>query len=211
MFFEQIKHIVNRELGMVDVTDLGFLAPGVWGIQIIVGEKANQAYSPLYNPNVDVLDRTKLPKMVPDVRILKLNGMEDERAVMIKLKPIKDTMSDYRKMPTFKEGMSGINSDPMRNYMTPEEQGVNTAINSNRPQDEADFQAEIAKQNEIAAGIPEPTKESGFMEEIMGALSDIGNKIGSIEQRVNNIEQSKGAEKKIHWKTLRKQNKEANL
>jgi len=215
MHFNQIKDIVLRELGNVQVSDKGFLAPGIWGIQIIVGEKPNPAYDPIFNPQVDVLDRSRLPKMIPDNRTLKLNGMEDERNILIKLKPIKDTMNDFKKLPTFKEGMSGINADPLSNYMTAEEKGANLAIEKSMDED-PEYQAEIARQNKITEGIPEaPNKGNGFMDEILGALSDIGDRIGGIEKRLNNVEEVAKSSSmpttsntgKKHWKTIEKENK----
>lgn len=179
MTFKEVEEIIYQELGPVPVSDLGFLAPGVWGISIIVGKKANEGYSPIYNPNVDIIDRSKLSPFKDDERILKLNGTEGEREVKMKLAVIKNTMSDFKPKPKFVENMSGISTDPERNYIKSREQ--------------EEFDKQIAKQNEIVADVPhnEVSDMTEVMSEIMNVMDKLSEKINNIDERLNKMEEPK--------------------
>lgn len=170
--------------------DIGWSAPGVHQYQIIVGMKPNPAYNPNFNPLTDVLDLSKLPQEVPDVRILNLNGAEDANAVVAKLQVIKNSLPENRVMPEIDRTMTSINQNPEKMYEPAPVQPANLGVEMA----DADFARELSMLNNspLVEGVP-IAKETSDMEsvlmETLNAVKSLAERIGTIE---DSLESRKG-------------------
>ena len=171
MDFQQLMTIIYERLGAkVIVKDLGWTAPGKHQIEIQVGTKDNPAYSPIFNPNVDVLDRTKNPQYIPDRRIISLNGMEDRNKVIEILDVIRKSLPENREIPKIEE-MAGMSTG--NEYKQAEPVGATMDL----------------PVQPIVNNIPEAPKESDPA--IMDALNTIMDTLDSLSRRVEDIESKK--------------------
>lgn len=105
MQIQEIETIAQQMLGAVTkVVDLGFPAPGIHQVAVIVGYKENPAYQEKIDPTSAFYDPLKPDKplgeqLIPDRRILNLNGTEDYNAIVQKLTRIQQDLVQKRQLP----------------------------------------------------------------------------------------------------------------
>jgi DNA-directed RNA polymerase subunit H (RpoH/RPB5) len=178
-----IKRLVNAVLPKATIEDLGWAAPGIHQFAIVVGMKSNPAFTPgaTYDPAKDVLDMTKQAEYVPDVRILNLNGAEDQNAIVAKLTIIKNTLPENIVIPQMDPTITAVNQNPASMYAPKD------------PADQAyDQELEKIQGSPMIQGVPEPAKDGS--EEVKEMLSTLVDAVTGLADRINTLE-DKAAEK----------------
>lgn len=163
---EQVFEVIKQNLGEVKVNDLGWLAKGVHVIELIVGSKLN--------PDYDRIQRPFLPEFEPDRRILKLDGMEDYNALVLKLTPMKiklpGAVPNTQAQPI--ATISGKSQEEY--YKTPDI----------KPIENFDKDAE-----KLIKGVPEaPTKMENQLLEFM---ADMSKTMKAVDERLTSLEVKK--------------------
>ena len=163
---EQIFEVIKQNLGEVKIDDRGWVAKGVHLIEIIVGSKVNIQYNKETTPF--------LPEFEPDRRILKLDGMEDYNALVLKLTPMKiKLLGAVSTMPNQPIAtISGKSKE--EHYKTPEI----------KPIENFDTEAE-----KLIKGVPPaPTQNET---QLLTFMKDMSVMMGTINDRLTSLESKK--------------------